>query len=375
MTQRQGRALQRADSALASGANHLTGAARVISFSPLANNLRRKVGRPAPDVILRAAERWEIAPGGIVEVPPAIMLPGQIERIIGTEFGSLEQTLFALRNEGDGRVDATTACLLRDVDLVDGVLYLGGAERHLRARRHPRALHHRRPETELSGAMYESWVGNRWFGNWLMDNCLTYPLAAALGTPVTTAPRSKGHAPRYEDLLGMAPLRIGDVHFRELILIDDLPNNAAKFARAAAMRERLLGGRQPVPHPGVFLLRGRTGDVRLLSNEDEIAARLAAERGFRILDPMTMTVDDLIEASAGARVVAGVEGSQLVHGQIVAPAGSTLLTIQPPDRVTAAMKLMTDRLGQRFGLIVAEGDMNRFRVDWSDVARTLDLLD
>lgn len=344
-----------------------------ISFQPLVNRLRRLAGRGPADFRALAADRWEIAPGGEMRFAAALMLPGQAERVRRTEFGGREETLRVFRGEGEARVGPTTGYRFRDVDLVDGVLYLGGAEWHLRRRRR-RSPVIRRPERSLGGALYETWVGNRWFGNWLMDDCETYPLAAAAGVPVTTAPPGSGHVPRYEDLLGMAALRTGDVHFDELILFDDMHNNAGRMARAADLRARLARGRDTAPVPGVFLLRGRSGDRRVLTNEAELAERLHARHGFRVLRPEDHGVDALLDACAGARIVAGVEGSHLVHGLAVMPAGGALLTIQPPDRVTAALKLMCDRLGLRFAVVVGDGSAPAFCADAGAIERTLDLL-
>jgi len=83
----------------------------------------------------------------------------------------------------------------------------------------------------------------------------------------------------------------------------------------------------------------------------------------------------LIEACGAARAIVGVEGSHLVHGIIVAPPGAAILPIQPPDRVAATLKQLSDRLGQRYGLVVAEGNDTVFTLDWSDLALTLDLFD
>lgn len=129
------------------------------------------------------------------------------------------------------------------------------------------------------GALYESWVGNRWFGNWLSDDCLAYPLVVGAGEVLTTRPAA-GHVPDYEARLGMAPRRITDARFEELVLVNDHANNRHREARARAMRDRLLAGMQVVDHPGIYLLRGRTGDPRVLVNEMAIAERLERERAF-----------------------------------------------------------------------------------------------
>jgi hypothetical protein len=335
------------------------------------NRLRRAVGLAGTDFLSRAVESWEVAPGCETDFPAATMLPGHLERIRGTIFGSREETLLALQGLNGRRAGPTRGFRFRDVDHVDGVLYSGAAEWHLRARK-SRGLLLPRPREAVSGALYEGWSGNRWFGNWLMEDCTAWPLAATTGMAVTTAPMPKGHVPRYEELLGMSPRRIGDVHFDELILFDDLHNNRDRMARAAAVRDRLRAGRPDAPFAGVWLMRGQTGDVRVMENEAEIAALLAERFGFRVVWPERYSVDELLDICTGARVVAGVEGSQLVHGLAVMAPGGTLFNVQPPDRVTAAMQVMTDRLGHGFAVLVAEGDARHFRVAPDEVLRLYD---
>lgn len=346
----------------------------MITLRPGWHRLRRILGRPVADIAARAVERIELWPAEERAFPPAILIPGMAERITGTEFAGLDDTLAALAGGRPALVPPTMAWRLRHVDLIDGVLYAAGGERHLRPRTRRALPFARRPVPDPGGVLTESWSGNRWFGNWLMDNCVAYPLHAGLGEPLTTAPPGTGHVPRYEEVLGIRARRVTAARFDTLTLVDDLPQNGGKFARAAAMRARLLAGRDPAPLPGVWLWRGQTGDRRVMMNEDDIAGRLARDHGFRVLEPPRMTVDALIDACAGAQVVAGVEGSHLVHGIAVAPPGAAVLTIHPPDRVTTALKVFTDRLGQHFACVVAAGNQHAFRADWGDVARTLDLV-
>ena len=344
----------------------------MIAFRPTLQALSRVAGNRLAGIETVAVERWEISPGEIRLVPSAIMLPGQLDRMVGAEFGTPETVRRDFIGGFETHEPPTMGYRLTDVDLIDGVLYGSGAQTHLRTRGQRLPIY-RAPDAIPSASLYESWVGNRWFGNWLTDDCLAYPLAESYGNPVTTRP-ADGHVPDYEAQLGMTPTRVADAHFEELVIFSDHANNAGRRARAWMVRDRLIGRREIAEHPGVFLLRGRSGERRVLVNEMQIAERLARERGFRVLDPSRASVDAIVEACAGARVVAGIEGSQMSHGQIVQPPGSTFLALFPPDRVVSVMKMPADRQGQRFAAVIGEGGADEFRVSADEVLATLDLL-
>ena len=106
------------------------------------------------------------------------MLPGQLERIRGTEFGTPETVRRDFLGGFETHEPPTLGFRLSDVDLIDGVLYGTGAQMHLRPRGQRLPLY-RAPIEMPAGALYESWVGNRWFGNWLSDDCLAYPSPSA----------------------------------------------------------------------------------------------------------------------------------------------------------------------------------------------------
>lgn len=335
--------------------------------------MNRALGRSPADLELAATERWTIAPPTIRKVPPARSLPGQLDRLRGVAFGTVEEIVHSLRGGFDTHEPETLGFRVRGADLVDGVLYAARGVRHLRPRDR-RAPAYLTPARIATGALYESWVGNRWFGNWLSDDCLTYSLAARFGTPVTTSADLSGHRRAYEAMLGIHPERITSAHFEELIFFRDLSHNAGKAVRAAQARRRLIGRRpEAAPLPGVFLLRGDTGEQRVLTNERAIAEGLAIRRGFEVIDPASASVDRIVDACSRARVVAGVEGSHLVHGLVVMPRDATLLVIQPPDRVVSVLKMMTDREGQTFAFVVGKGSLQAFEASLDEIERTLDL--
>jgi hypothetical protein len=238
-------------------------------------------------------------------------------------------------------------------------------------------------ENEIDrGALYCTAGGNKWFGSWLMDDCITYPMACEEGVPVTTATSDKLvstsrhgilHAPGYEDWLGMTPVRLRNAFFRELVIFDDLSQNRHKHRRFRAMGDQLLSHVNASAHPGVFILRGDKGELRLLRNELELAERLRDRRGFRIIDPAKSDVPTIVAACAGARVVVGIEGSHLIHGVNVLQPGGSLLVLQPPNRFLCFFKYLTDRDQQNFGFVVGTEEGNGFSIDADEVERTLDL--
>jgi hypothetical protein len=221
--------------------------------------------------------------------------------------------------------------------------------------------------------IYDTAPGNKYFGQWLMDDCAAYPLAAAEGEPVTPERPPYPQARDYEARLGMTPRRSHAALLKKVIFFEDVGQNDSKQRRFAALRERLQAPFPARPHPGVFLLRGDSGERRLLRNEREVAERLREKRGFRVIDPSRLDVAAVLEVCAGARIIAGVEGSQLLHGIMMLRRGGGVFTIQPPQRFVTVLKDMTDRDEQWFGYVVARQEGDAFWADPDEIERTLDL--
>jgi hypothetical protein len=341
------------------------------SLAPIKHILKTRLAhKPSRALQSVAVKTWEIASGETSVAPSAYFLPNQLERVTDWAFDS-EHPRYAM--EGGSVVHgATRGFLLKDVWLIDGALYKNDAHSWLapRSSRWPQV----RVECEIDrGAVFCTASGNKYFGQWLMDDCVTYPMASAEGVPVTTAQAVNIHTPGYEDWLGMKPVRLHNAYFRELVIFDDIGQNRHKHLRFRAMSDRLLSRVKASPHPGVFIVRGNTGELRPLHNEIELAEYLRDQRGFRILDPVKADVPAIVATCSGARTVVGVEGSGLMHGILVLKPGGSVLTLQPPNRFVGVYKDLTDRDHQHFGFVVGHTDGKGFRVNPEEVERTLDL--
>jgi hypothetical protein len=342
----------------------------VWTFLPALEFARRALRQRRSSVRDLAVRAWQIAPGEVAVAGPAFFLSGQLERITGWAFAN-EHPRKQMAG-GDVVHGPTNAYLVRDAIFVDGRLFKGKACDHL----HPRTSNAVAVgiDKEMSrAALYCTPGGIKYFGQWLMDDCNTYLLACEDGVPLSTAHPGWPHTLGYERWLDMHPAREYSARIRELVLYDDVGQNANKRARARRLRSKLLAHVESRPHPGAFILRGHSGQRRLLLNELEIAETLRASRGFRVVDPARMSVPDIVAACAGAATLVGVEGSGLMHGIALLPPGGKVLTLQPPNRFVGLYKHLTDRDGQYFGFVVGTSRGADFTANVDELERTLDL--
>lgn len=334
----------------------------------------RLLGRPPVSVECVAERSWVIAGPETTIAPRAFFLPDQLPRVTGWEWMD-EHPSREMNGGYEVHHAPTRAYLLRRAVLLDGVVYNRRACSHLQPRAHRWPMLRTRVEIGC-GALCCTFVGNRYFAPWITDNCTLYPLAAAAGEPTTTRRLPDLHTRAYADAWGMAPRQEDAALFRELVVFDDHGQNSNKRDRFGRLCSTVQS-KWPVEsrrHPGVFVLRGGTGQRRVLRNEAEIADHLHRHRGFRILDPRSCDLPTLIAQCAGSEVVIGVEGSQLIHGYMHLRPGGAVVTLQPPNRFVSYYKHLADRDGICFGFVVGIPAGEDFVVDAAEVERTLDLL-
>ena len=344
----------------------------MLSLLPTWHLFRRLMKLPRREVKDLATRTWQIAPAETTTLPPAFFLPGQLERVTGYQFANDD---YCREMHGGYEINhaPTMGYLIKQALLVDGVLLKKDSSTFLtpRCRLAPSIV----ISSEIErGALYGTWGGLRYFGQWLIDDCVTYSMACDEGIPITVAQQISDHTATYEHLLDMEPCRVNGAFFHELIVFDDYGQNRHKSARFRALTDKLSKKIGITPHAGVFVLRGKSGTRRVLRNELELAEHLRMTRGFRIVDPMSNSVSDILSACSGSQVVVGVEGSHLVHAVMMLSPGSSLLTIQPPFRFCTVLKDVANRDGLKFGFVIGQAVENDFIVEPDEVEQTLDLM-
>jgi capsular polysaccharide biosynthesis protein len=319
-----------------------------------------------------AEKSWVLVRAEPAVIPPAIFDEDDLARVTGVDTDSSREIEWRRIRGGALEYRPSVAYQLRDAVLSQGHVILPDLVRRVTTEASP--WWGRYTETELEPALLTAtYNGSRYFGHWMMDELTRILAAPRLGQPVAPPRPLSPHQRDYLKLLDIVHHERSDVQFRQLIIIDDRTQNSYRRERYVVLRERAQRGRSVVPCEGVMLLRKQTGVSRILVNEEELAEQLA-ERGFRTICPTEHTVEEILNACMGAKIVVGVEGSQMMHALLVMQGQGTLLTLQPPNRFNNILKTYCDGLGLRYAFTVGHPRESGFYVDPEKTLRLLDRL-
>lgn len=336
---------------------------------------RRALHLPIPHVKEVASKIIEISPPIKRKNRPALILPGQLERVVSVpEMTDLNFELYRL---SDSVVEhcGSYAYLLKDAVLNNGMLYCKSFASHRLIRPIHKVFMTLEHEMEPC-ALYSSLYGSTYWGHWLKDDCSTYLEASKIAKPVTPLREQFSQQLAYEKLLGMKDEKKSATFFEELWVFEDFAQNESRRIRYKQLRAKLLqsvGLDNPVKHPGVYVSRGQTGTLRLLLNEEEVIQYLKS-RGFTIIDTLNFTAEEIVHACAGARVVCGVEGSSLSHGAMLLEEEDSILVLNPPNRFNNIYKDVSDCKSLNYATVVGKLEGCDFRIDIGELEKTLSLL-
>jgi len=345
-----------------------------MSLVPLTSLVLRRVLRRSATLAGVSAKSWTLCDAEASTVPPAIYLPGSLERVSGV---MSDTTLPSeLRRIHGGQVEhgATVVHAVRRARLIRGSLY-AGAWKHPLLERSRRAAPKKALCGERTGALACSLYGNIYFGHWLRCD-LTLALAAeTLGKPVLVARAPYRHEPGYRRLLDLEMPTWSAGSFEQLLVLEDFAQNSFKRRRYQELRARLRSRLGEGQGGMVYLRRGVLGsrEQRSLLNGPEVE-RFLISQGARIIDPDNMPADEIVRGIMGARLVFSTEGSHLGHAIYAVADDATLCAFQPPTRFNNVYKDYTDCLGMRYAFVIGRPGDGGFVIDMDDIARTLDLL-
>jgi Glycosyltransferase 61 len=337
-------------------------------------NIRRMVRGPG-SIRSVSFEQEVLCPAEFEELSSAIFLPGQIDKIQATASGTQLSTEIEHLKKRSVSHAPTIAYHIRDATLLNGSLYAGNLrhmvfEKESKSRSSGHSVH----AILAKAALASTFLGAKYFGHWLKDDCLQYMLAEEYSKPLCLKHSYYQHAREYAQYFSQNWTPSESARIDHLIVFQDFGQNSLKRRRYETLRNRIeacmpSGKRTPL----VYLRRGQTGAVRLIQNESEIMDVLS-QRGFEIVDVSSTSLERLLSALLSAKLVVSIEGSHLAHCWPSVENPTSVLTLQPPDQFICVYRGTINCTLGNFGMVVGDGRRGHYSFSISDILRTIDLM-
>jgi hypothetical protein len=315
---------------------------------------------------------WVISPASTSIAPPAIYLAGETEKITGLEPNTNNINEQFRINGGQREHAATIARSLRDAYLFGDHVYKKTAKIQIGI--NPEKLFYQHGlKVRDTASLASSWIDSKYFGHWMTDGIPLLMAGREIAPPIRNSGPLTAHQEQYLSMLEMSYESFIGGKIRELIILEDFGQNKYKRARYEKIRECFYRHGNQSSHPGAIILRGMSGVNRALINERQIADYLLSI-GFKVIDPQRQSANEIIQATSGARIVVGVEGSHLAHGLFSMHPRGTLLVLQPPNRFNNVHKDYADCMDLEYAFVVGDACDGGFRIPVDHIRRILDLI-
>ena len=307
----------------------------------------------------------------MAQPPVPVYDEGELARVTSAdEMSTLPGQLTWL--EGTTEFAAATAYQLPPMWMVDGNLSSGRFRWEMNDNRERMVVRRNEAPVISDVAFCSSSYGNRFFGHHLTDILPTALVAGEVGPPHYADPpgRLPVNIGAYRTVCGIEHPSVWTARVERCWVFRDAFLNDSKLARLEAMRSSIASGWGPGGgHERVYVQRGPSGVQRGPSNEATLIEALEAD-GWMVIDPESMPTEEVARSLFGARIVAGVEGSQLAHAILAVRSGAGVVALMPPHRFNLLYKDYYDRLGIHFGFHVGIATDAGWNVD-VDGARTI----
>ena len=261
------------------------------------------------------------------DVPPAVYLPAHLQRITGFTTNFLERTPVERMLDTHSIHAPTLLYSIGKSKLFGGGLWTQNNSFITRSINEQDDL----DIVNLNQAVVtDTDIGHVHFGHWLREvvpACLvgsnTIPSLSMRRPPFK-------HAAHYEQFFKLQTIYANKGVVENCFLLSDFSQNSYKLKRYLTLRDNLKSSLNPsdIASNGVFIARGNTGAKRLLINENEVIAHLE-KKGFSIVYPEKMTVEEIATRLWNAKVVITVEGSAHNHAIYSMALNGALLELQP----------------------------------------------
>lgn len=325
-------------------------------------------GAGSPDTT--SFEKEILCPDEETRLPPAIMLPGQLEKVSGAPAESTIAYEIDFVTRPRAIHVATIAYHIRKATLFNGSVYAGTWKLSILE-----DASNTQPTIHIAkAALASSAVGNLYFGHWLKDDCTAHIIAQNYGHVLCVNHDRFPHRNAYASWYSQDWQSSGNAHIDHLIAFRDFGQNSFKAARFRKLRSMLrsrfsFGGSSKF----VYLRRGETGVGRVVENEEEVLEALL-KNGFVVLDVARDSLEKIVSELLNAKIVVSVEGSHVSHCTATLPENAGIVLLQPANRFATIHRGWADNLSVHYGLVVAEQTAKGHHFSKNEILKTIDLM-
>lgn len=179
---------------------------RAVPYIRLAKRLFLGPGLPGEI----AYQQDVLCPEEKTTIPPAICLPGQIDKVIeqkGDAWGCKTRDAAIAEATSTAVIHARTiAYHIKDAILLDGRIFAGRFKYPI-AEASLFTSSSEKPVRIKTAALASSFLGTKYFGHWLTDDCTRHKLAENFGTPLCVRMPGYTHRQQYQTFFSQIGLR------------------------------------------------------------------------------------------------------------------------------------------------------------------------
>lgn len=341
--------------------------------------IRKLLNKSPSSLAAEASRSFTICDGGYIDAIHPFILSSHLARIRGSRTHDAKYVIAHDLYPEQWELKPVTGYWLHHATLMGGSIYAGRYRHELR-----NILQKNLPKFQLTpfgktahihrATMISTCAGSTWWGHWIQDEVPLHMLAANYAPTIAFCRKAYSQEQAYRGYFDLPqPQCVDTAIFDALLIIDDFAQNPIKTKRYKQIRQRFSS--LPIGEPKrIYLRRGSDGERRVLTNEIDIIHRLES-MGFIVIDVLTSTVEQVINACNGASIVISIEGSHIAPLIYLIQRHGLLIILNPPYRVATTHADIGIFCGFSSAMFICEPDGNSktdFRADPDELCRYID---